>query len=152
MTEVVSVPKKSAAKKKREKASTHKEVATRLHSKIVRHNAVCELSSRPLGVSSRVPGDCYGPLTCAHIVRRSWAATRTDLENGIPLCSSHHSYLDLHLYDLITYVDLTRGAGTYEALQAKADAGIAATGMSPLLFWRNERARLTAIAKERGVL
>lgn len=149
MTEVTSVPKKSARKKKVEKASTHREAATRLHSKIVRHQAVCEweVTWGP----ARVDG-CFGDVQCAHIIRRARSATRTDLDNAMALCAKHHQYLDSHIFDLIRFVDLTRGEGTYDRLQAKADAGIAATGMSPLLFWRAERARLTEIAKQKGMI
>jgi hypothetical protein len=150
MTEVTSVPKKSAAKKKREKASTHLEAATRLHSKIVRHQATCEVWSY---FQDLYPyGGCFGDLQCAHVIRRRYSATRTDLDNALALCAKHHQYLDSHVFDLIRFVDMTRGEGTYDRLQAKADAGLEATGVSPLLFWRAERARLTRIAKERGII
>lgn len=144
MPEVTPTPKTTARKRQVAKASTHKTVATRLHSKLIRQNATCEYWT--------VDRDCYGDVQCAHIIRRARAATRSDLENAMALCAKHHQYLDSHIFDLIRFVDLTRGEGTYDRLQAKADAGVAATGMSPLNFWKAERARLTEIAKQRGVL
>jgi predicted restriction endonuclease len=97
-------------------------------------------------------GPCAGQLQAAHIIRRRYAATRTDLENAICLCSRHHAYLDSHLYDLICVTDLVYGIGHYHRLQKKADAGIAATGLSPLMFWRGERERLTEIAKRLRII
>jgi hypothetical protein len=135
-------PRYKTPARKREKATTHKTVATRLHSLIVRHPGVCELDDT---------GACAGRLECAHIIRRARSGVRTDETNGLCLCSSHHAWLDNHLADLIEHVETTRGQGTYRALQAKADAYTEGP-TSALLFWRAERRRLETIAKRMGIL
>jgi hypothetical protein len=128
---------------RRRKPSTDKEAATRLHSKIVRARGVCEYAAAYTGLAP----DCDGPLQCAHIIRRRYARTQTDLNNALCLCAKHHAWLDLHLADFIHWV----GEDRYRELQHKADAGIQATGLSTLMFWRGERARLTDIAKGMGL-
>lgn len=141
-------PRPKTGKKRVSKPSTDRRVATELHSKIVRSRGRCEYS----GAYAKWGNTdnhymCEGPLQAAHIIRRRYAATRTDTANSVCLCARHHAYLDNHLAELIGFV----GEATYRRLQAKADGGIAATGMSPLIWWRSERARLTEVAKELGL-
>src|SRR5690606_22092251 len=141
MSEVARRVQPVAKKKRRSKPSTDKRVATELHSKIVRARGVCSWSLHHAD-------PCAGRLECAHIIRRRFAATRTDLDNALCLCAKHHAYIDSHLAELINLV----GVDEYRRLQAKADGGVAATGLSPLMFWRGERKRLTEIARENGLL
>ena len=128
----------------RSKASTDKRRATELHGLIVRSLGRCELHDLP-------PGYCSGPLQCCHIIGRASSGTRTDLANAICGCQGHHSWIDSHIADKVWWVDLHRGEGEYRRLQAKADAykDLPTTAM---MFWREERARLTLEAKERGLV
>jgi hypothetical protein len=122
--------------KRREKPSTHKRVATELHSKIVRSRGMCERC-----------GDTRGPFDAAHIVPRRYSATRTRLDNAWCLCRPCHTYLDSHPVEKVAFAGLT----LYRYLQAIADAGLEGQGMSPLMFWRQERENLTRTAKELGL-
>jgi hypothetical protein len=94
-------------------------------------------------------GTSIGEFHCAHIVDRSWAATRTDLNNGLCMCPPCHRWLD----DKIERGRMKEfvGAERYVALAEKARGGVRALGLSPLMFWRGERQRLTRIAKELGL-
>ncbi len=137
----VAVPKKTARKKKAERASTHKEAATRLHSLIVRSLGRCEAAGM-YGL------DCSDTLNACHIIRRSRSGVRTDLSNSFCACTTHHAWLDNHIADLIDFVG---GSDRYRELQTRADIWTERRG-SPLLYWREERARLSEIAKQKGLI
>lgn len=135
MTDVTPIPKK----KRRPKPSTDRDVATRLHSKIIRAVGYCEWT-RDVADGS----ECSGRLECCHIIRRAWRATRTDLDNAVCLCAAHHRRIDTSAVDMIRLV----GADEYRRLEVKAKTGIQGTAAA---FWRSERARLTEIARSMGV-
>ena len=144
MTDVQPRPKRR--KKPGQSTIANKNAATRLHAEIVRARGYCELFGSLPTLPSELR-ECDGPLECAHLIRRSRAATRTDLTNAVCACRRHHTFIDTHLAALITFVGLEE----YERLQRKADAGIQGSGLSPLLFWRREREELTALAKRMGL-
>ena len=139
VTPIEKQPRKLSAETTR-----NKNRATVLHSKIVRAYGRCQWAEQ-------FGGDCGGPLHCAHIIRRRYSATRTYLPNGLCLCQRHHTHVDSHALDLVRICDAVNGAGYYDFLQAKADAGLAVTGLSPLMICRAERADLTRRAQAMGV-
>ena len=59
-----------------------KGTATRLHSKVIRTLGYCENCGDP----------DYDKLQAAHIVSRTYSATRTDLRNAFCLCASCHRH------------------------------------------------------------
>lgn len=147
-------PKKRPAKKRTAKPSTDKAVATRLHSAIVRSRGFCEyhawISADPLKPKKieGAPLQCSGPLQAAHVVRRGSSGTRTDVENARCLCREHHTFLDHHPAEWVAWI----GIDEMRRLEAKARAWTNREhGMTPRMFWREERARLQALADEMGL-
>lgn len=108
--------------------------ATRLHSLIVRSRGYCQKCSTTLN------------LECAHIIGRSYASTRTDVENAYCLCKSCHIRFTAHPDEWMQWVDDTIGRDEYDRLKAKAVAGIGVK-----VDWAAEVERLKTIAKEYGV-
>lgn len=104
--------------------------ATDLHAKIVRHRGACERC-----------GSRWA-LACAHIIRRTYSATRTDETNGWCLCPGCHQTVDTNQYEFHRLVALTIGAHKYERLMRKARAGVGSK-----VDWEAEVVRLTAIWK-----
>lgn len=111
---------------KKPKPSTVKNKATALHSILVRARGRCENCG-----STR-------NLQCAHIVSRRFAATRTDLENAFCLCAGCHMYFTHWPVEFGMFVEQKIGLSRYEALSAKANAGVKAG----LAFWQGELDRL----------
>lgn len=68
----------------------------------------------------RCPGT---EVEAAHIIRRGYAATRTDLDNGVPLCHSAHAYFTERPEAWIAFAKRTIGSEKYEALRQKAIQG-----------------------------
>lgn len=133
-------------KRRKAKPSTDRDVATRLHSKIVRSVGVCEAAGM---VGYNDISECLGDLQCAHVIRRRFAATRTDLENGRCLCLRHHTLVDSNPMYMVELV----GRDTYERLWLKAQRGVREfSGLTPTMWWRAERERLTGIAKAKGII
>lgn len=119
----------------------NKNAATRLHAQIVRARGKCQFSEFAAATGlETVP--CEGALQCCHLIRRKRSAVRTDLRNAASCCRGHHFYIDTHHKVLIEFCDWLYGDGWYDHLQAKADGGIRATGLSPLMFWRHQREQL----------
>lgn len=103
--------------------------ATRLHSQVVRSRGYCE--------------NCgerdYAKLTCAHIVGRRYAATRTDENNAFALCwSCHRRFTDWPL-EFAEFVVSKIGEDAYTALKQKAEKGVKTNDA----FWLAECARLS---------
>lgn len=40
--------------------------------------------------------DCWGPLECAHLLRRGFKAVRWDPRNAVTLCAGHHTFMTEH--------------------------------------------------------
>lgn len=114
-----------------------KNAATKIHAAIIRHRGVCE----------RCRGTRY--LQCAHIVGRTYSATRTDLDNAWCLCATCHRDVDTHWDEKRDLVKNTIGMARYSHLKRKATAH----AESKVQFnWADERTRLGNIAKRTGVI
>ena len=83
-------------------------------------------------------------LEAAHIVRRSWAHTRTDLANGLCLCRDCHRKFDTSDVFRTLLVARTIGMDGLDALEQKARAGV-----GQKFDWFAERERLRLLHKER---
>lgn len=89
----------------------------------VRSRGVCE-SDRPSHA---------GNLQCAHIISRSYKATRTDERNALCLCQGCHLYYTNHPLEWRVFIDATR-PGLWDELSAKALA-------YEKVDWKSEAAR-----------
>lgn len=120
------------------KAKGDKAVADILFSRLVRARGRCE----------RCGDSNFDALTTAHIVRRSWAATRTVLDNAWCLCWGCHRALEDDPAEFMDFVDATIGRGRYDELRAQARDGLPRT---TAVFWRDERDRLALLCREAGI-
>lgn len=124
--------------------------ATMLHSYVVRSRGACEMCGRPgedLVVAVPKLGKLVlpiGGLQAAHIVSRSYAATRTDETNAWALCPAHHRRLTQHPEEHVWFATRTLGEAGYAELRAKAYQGLNAKPA----FWQAEIDRLTALLAE----
>ena len=91
--------------------------ATRLHSIVVRQKGYCERCGAP---------DTKVSLDAAHIIRRSYGATRADPANGWALCRSCHSLVDTFADEFAALVEKTIGWAGYRRLKRKAQQGVGA--------------------------
>lgn len=62
-------------------------------------------------------------LTAAHVIRRGYLATRHDIDNGVPLCFSAHSFFTRHPGQWEEFISRYLGAEKYEELRTKALKG-----------------------------
>lgn len=107
--------------------------ATKLHSLIVRSRGSCERC-----------GDAdYSKLQCAHIIRRTYAWTRTDERGAWALCARCHFHLDNHPDEFMHFVRETIGMAQFDRLKRRA-----LDGVNKKFDWPAEVARLAAIWKE----
>lgn len=106
--------------------------ATRLHAQIVRARGRCERC-----------GIVDDTLQCAHIVARSFMATRTDENNAWCLCASCHWKLTGDPFLHVQFAIQTHGEDGYELLRVKAREGVGRK-----VDWDIEAARLTARWKQ----
>ena len=106
-----------------------KEKATRLCSQIVRSKGKCERC-----------GDTDSPHDHAHIIRRTYAATRTDEQNGWCLCKKCHYMVDNFGDEFAALVVKTLGWDGYMALKKKALDGVRVK-----MDWPAEVERLKAL-------
>jgi hypothetical protein len=107
-----------------------KEECTRLHSKIVRRDKgpLCQAG-------------CGRQATdCAHVVGRTFSWTRTDIDNGMALCSSCHRHFTNWPDDWMAFVDSTIGRAEYERLKRKAQEGV-----GKKFDWWSELSRLRGL-------
>jgi hypothetical protein len=63
--------------------------------------------------------DCKGYLQCAHVIPRRYNAIRTDFDNAIALCSSHHVYWTYRPLEWREFVDV-RFPGRWDELRVRA--------------------------------
>ena len=82
-------------------------------------------------------------LQCAHMVRRTYAATVTDEMNARALCGGCHLFVDSHHFEAVLFWTEQFGAEHYEATRVKAYAG-SGTVMKEA-FWAGECDRLGAL-------
>lgn len=109
--------------------------ATKLHSKIIRSLGYCQRCGRAES------------LQCAHIVRRTYSWTRTDLRNAWCLCAKCHFHLDNNPDEFMAFVVETIGLDLFHELKNKALAGV-----GKKFDWPSELERLQSIAVERDVV
>lgn len=109
-----------------------------LFSRIVRSRGACER--------------CGAPGTdTAHIVGRRYSATRCLEDNAWCLCRRCHQLTGEWPLQFIALVTKTIGNRRYWELRQRAEGGIAGLGLSPLMFWRGELARLLERYDELGI-
>lgn len=65
--------------------------------------------------------DCKGYLQCAHIIPRRYSAVRTDFDNAVALCSSHHVYWTHRPLEWQDWIGV-RYPGRWDDLRARAMA------------------------------
>ena len=106
--------------------------ADRLTSLIVRSRGACEAC----GESE------YRKLQCAHIVPRTFSATRTDEANCLCLCWSCHRKFTDDPFAWVTFVHQHIGEAEYERLRTKARDGVGTK-----IDWESEAMRLTVAWK-----
>jgi hypothetical protein len=78
--------------------------ATKLHSLIIRSLGMCERCGT------------HENLQCAHIVGRSYSATRTDLRNAFCLCAGCHLHFTYHPVEFAKYIKSRELEELYEDL------------------------------------
>lgn len=105
--------------------------AEKIHAEYVRLRAggVCQRCHRPAVVE------------CAHLIRRSRAATRTDEMNAAGLCRGCHATVDADPVEMAAFIEDFIGRDAWAALKAKNDR--------PRVWyssdWRAETARLRGL-------
>ena len=110
-----------------------------LFSRIVRSRGSCERC----GVT---------PATdTAHIIRRSWSATRCVEDNAWALCRSCHHLVDEWQFEWNKLVAVTIGFRRAAELRKRATGGLKALGVSTPNFWKGEVERLTSRCQELGL-
>ena len=109
--------------------------ATKLHSRIVRHRAKrCERCGSK------------DNLQCAHIISRTFSATRCELENALCLCASCHKWTELFPVSFARLVDKHIGADVYAGLEKKA-----IDGRGRKHDWTSTFRALVVVAEREGV-
>lgn len=73
----------------------------------------------------RETGFCYrcgsrAHIQCAHIVSRSYVATRWDFDNALPLCRACHVFFTYRPIEWKQWVNETFGNKRYEEMEARA--------------------------------
>ena len=111
--------------------------ATRYHSLIVRARGACQRCGRS------------NDLQCAHIIKRSRTATRTDLKNAWCLCSQCHWKVDNDAYEFWALVRKTISESGYVDLRDRAEHYTRSPGT---FDWVAERDRLRELWKQTEAL
>ena len=125
-----------------------KKKADRLFSLIIRatghcENPDCDYACPCPDFPRRHTTECR--LQCAHIRARRFSSTRCDQRNALALCAGCHHYYTDHPYEWAALVDEVQGAGVYDELRRDSHGVVNKD-------WLVEVERLTAIARERGIL
>lgn len=95
---------------------------------------------------------CGGIATdTAHILGRVYSATRCVEDNAWSLCRGCHRVTGAHAGLFMQLVERTIREERYWELYRQAQAGIKATGLTPLMFWRGELQRLLIRYDELGI-
>jgi hypothetical protein len=103
--------------------------ATRLHSQLVRMRGLCE----SCGSTEN--------LQCAHIMSRSYNATRTDENNAFCLCARCHWFYTKAPIEFARFTFERIGEPAYDALRLKALVGVRWHESD----WQDECARLQGL-------
>jgi hypothetical protein len=118
---------------RKRKVKAVKEEATRLHSQIVRamKGPLCQCGCGQVATD------------CAHIIGRTFAHTRTDIDNAYALNAKCHALFGQNHGMWMDFVDRTIGRAEYDRLWRKAQDGV-----SKKFDWYSELDRLKAIWQE----
>lgn len=108
--------------------------ATKLHSLIVRSRGKCE----------RCGESDYSKLEAAHIISRTYSATRTDEKNAWALCHKCHARLTKWPREHSHFITETIGSEAYDEMRRRAETVTKKD-------WTAELARLKERAKELGL-
>ena len=130
------------------------QLASAVHSLIVRRHGVCEA-----GPVAAFTIGCYGPLQDAHIIPRQAGHHITMMTSELDnlraswcLCAAHHRQTDSRPDLWTELVIATVGLAHVRALRCFLDdREEAMQGMSVLMWWRSQYARLLKHAKSTGV-
>ena len=120
--------------------------ATRLHSLLVRSRGECEAHTAHRAGAIDWHPQCSGGLECSHIISRSYAWTRTDLDNALCLCSGAHFHVGTfqkHHLELVAHV---YGAGHWDVLYRRANEGV-----NRKFDWDDRAETLLALSITRGL-
>ena len=63
---------------------------------------------------------CWGPLECAHLIRRGFKSIRWDPRNAVTLCAGHHAWSHQHPIAWRVWCDELRGEYVMRELLHKA--------------------------------
>lgn len=102
--------------------------ATKLHAEIVRRKGQCE----------RCGSEEF--LQCAHIVSRTYSATRTSLDNAFCLCAGCHMYFQKWPIEFGLFTFDKIGKRKYNALKKAA-----LDGVGKKMSWGKELERLSEL-------
>lgn len=119
------------------RASGDKGFCDVLFGRIVRSRGACE------GCGSTTD------LQTAHILGRTFSATRCLEANAFCLCASEHARFTTHPDEWMTFVDDKIGMDEYLRLKHLALAGV--VGLTSKTWWREELVRLKARCVELGL-
>lgn len=122
---------------RKRKVSAVKEEATRLHSQIVRatKGPWCQCGCGAVATD------------CAHIIGRTFAWTRTDVDNAFALNAKCHARFTAFHDEWMEFVDMMIGRDEYLRLKRKAEAGV-----NVKMDWFDELDRLREIGARLGLV
>lgn len=121
--------------------------ADTLYSRLVRSRGYCEArKAHDEGLIGWHP-QCSGQLETSHIAPRTYATTRTDLENALCLCSSAHRYWHTWGDSNEELTDAVYGSGHYAYIKQRARDGVAVK-----VDWDDRVEVLERLANERRLL
>lgn len=112
------------------KARGAKAKADKLFSQLIRSRGRCEFCGER----------DYSKLQTAHIVSRRYSNTRVDPANAFCLCWKCHFQFTHNPFDWVDFVVSRIGREKYDAIYAKAQAGVGTK-----VRWEDEVARLQAL-------
>lgn len=127
---------KPAKKPRRKKTDTRKlkDEADRLCGQLVRSRGACARCGKTQN------------LQWAHIIRRNYAATRTDETGAWCLCASCHWLTEKEADEFMLLVEQTIGLEHFYVLKARAKAGVKTSAS----FWASEVDRLKTALRIEG--
>lgn len=115
--------------------------ATMLHSLIVRSRGHCQ-------AYGEYGAACNGALECAHIMRRDYGLTRTDLRNALCLCKGHHQRFTRDPFGWVDFCRTLIGTDEVDQLRTKAESN---DGTLSRAWWADELERLRHVAVDAGI-
>ena len=120
---------------KRKQSKADKNASDRIYSQIIRHIGHCERCGEPRKEQ----------LQTSHIHSRRFINLRVDLDNATCLCAACHGWWSDHPILTMAWLETVRTPEQIARLLAKPETGVK-------VDWAVERARLTQIATELGIV